>query len=216
MENGDEDKSKVVSVDNNIFYNGRIDHAGSSEFQKHLYKYIEKCSNKNNTINDNIDNTIKDNKYDKNETQKEDVKCGPLNIHITSGGGSVASGLAMMNAVEDANNNGIETISWSKGFVGSASTYVAFACKKRFSFENTVFLLHPPSKSGVSGQTLDIETSAENLRTTHDNIMNVYQKYTTKPSMINSIQDNFENNKYSLSKTMLKFGLVDDIIKKNY
>lgn len=205
--NGDEDKSKVISVDNNVFYNGRIDHVGSSEFQKHLYKYIEKCGNKNNLEIDNENN--------ENNKNKED-KCKPLNIHVTSGGGSVASGLAMMNAIEDVNNNGIETISWSKGFVGSASTYVVFACKKRFSFENTVFLLHPPSKSGISGQTSDIETSAENLRITHDNIMNVYEKYTTKPLMINSIKDNFENNKYSLSKTILDFGLIDDIIKKNY
>lgn len=186
-----EDKSKVINVENNIFYNGKIDHPGSSEFQKYIYQYITKC---------------------KDKKEKENKDCDPLNIHITSGGGSVASGLAMMNAVEDANNNGIKTISWSKGFVGSASTYVAFACKKRFSFENTVFLLHPPSKSGISGQTNDIETSAENLRTTHDNIMNVYQKYTTKPFMINLIQNNFENNKYSLSKTMLNFGLIDDII----
>ena len=145
-------KAKVGRVDNNIIYTGPIDTEGSHEFQKKMLEYISECGKKT----------------------KDDIPCDPLNIHITSGGGKVNDGIAMMNTINDANKT-IKTKCISKGFVGSAATYAAFECNERCAGKNTMFLLHPPSKSGVSGQTDDIQISAENLQKTHNNILNIYE-----------------------------------------
>ena len=190
MDNNEKSKTKVGKVGNNIIYTGPINTEGSYEFQNKILEYIDECKKKT----------------------KEDVPCDPLNIHITSGGGKVSDGIAMMNTITDANKN-IKTKCISKGFVGSAATYAAFECSERCAGKNTMFLLHPPSKSNVSGQTKELQLSAENLQKTHNNILNIYEKQTLNQNQNNldEIKLTFETNRYSSASDMLKFGLIDKI-----
>lgn len=202
----DSKRAKVTNVDNHIFYVGPINYDGASEFQKKVFEYVNKCTEK--CIKKDKENDKEDDK----SLEKNNEPCKPLNIHITSGGGNVASGISMMNAVEQANDK-IDTKCISQGFVGSAATYAAFACKERCAAANTLFLLHPPSKSGISGQTDDVQVSAENLKRTHNNILDIYQRKTRCPKKFKSIRKNFEDNRYSSAIDMLDFGLIDEIYK---
>ena len=81
----------------------------------------------------------------------------------------------MMDLVtEISNKHPTECI--SKGFVGSAATFPAFACRKRFASDLSVFLLHPPSKSGVHGQPKELQIHSDNLDIWHDVSLGAYKK----------------------------------------
>jgi ATP-dependent protease ClpP protease subunit len=190
--NNEKSKAKVGRVDNNIIYTGPIDTEGSHEFQKRMLEYISECKLK--------------------QQMPDAPPCEPLNIHITSGGGKVNDGIAMMNTIASAKET-IKTKCISKGFVGSAATYAAFECDERCAGKNTMFLLHPPSKSGVSGQTDDIQISAENLQKTHNNILDIYNTQSSQktPDNFNVIESIFKTNKYSSGLDMQKIGLIDKI-----
>lgn len=68
----------------------------------------------------------------------------------------------------------------SKGFVGSAATFPAFACKNRVASQHTLFLLHEPAKSGVAGQTKDLKISSGNLDMAHEQSLNIYYDLSRK------------------------------------
>lgn len=182
--------AKVGRIDNDVIYTGPISTDGSFEFQKKILEYINECKKKT----------------------AEDPPCDPLNIHITSGGGKVNDGIAMMNTITDAKKT-VKTKCISKGFVGSAATYAAFECDERCAGKNTMFLLHPPSKSGVSGQTEDIQISAENLQKTHNNILSIYENQSSQnnPDNFSIIKSIFKTNKYSSALDMQNIGLIDKI-----
>jgi ATP-dependent protease ClpP protease subunit len=153
---------------------------------------------------------------DSKKEKKED-KCKidinrPLSIHITSGGGRVAQGIAMMNTIEELNRE-IPTRCVSKGFVGSAATYSAFACKERLAGANTQFLLHPPSKSGVSGQTDDLIVTAENSKRTFQTILDIYYRKSRVADSTDAINATFKDNEYSSAKEIKALGLIDEILE---
>ena len=54
-----------------------------------------------------------------------------LRFHFTSAGGNLPAGISMLDMVEEANRMGYHTECHNKGFVGSAATFPAFACKQR-------------------------------------------------------------------------------------
>ena len=195
-------KTYVSKVDNNIFYYGSITYEGANQFQKLIYKYMNDC--KNNS----------DDKDNSKDNGKKDI-CDELNIHITSRGGNVSSGIAMMNTIEEVNNDkdiDIRTKCIAKGFVGSAATYSMFSCHERFARANTLFQLHPPSKSHISGQTEDLQTIAENITMTHNNILNIYYRKTNNRTVDNytNIENVYKNNKYSDTYEIYKLGLIDN------
>jgi ATP-dependent protease ClpP protease subunit len=201
--NGSSDNVYVSKVDNNIFYSGSITHEGANEFQNLVYRYMSKCK-------------YGDKKHKSDKKKNKDI-CKELNIHITSGGGGVSSGIAIMNTIEEVNNfkindKNIHTRCIGKGFVGSAATYGLFSCKERTASANTTFLLHPPSKSCVSGQTEDLQTSANNITLTHNNILDIYNKKSNKQNIEDDIREIYENNKYSKADDILNLGLIDKVL----
>eukprot|EP00396_MALV-II-16_sp_LP-1_P000123 gene123-116_t len=90
----------------------------------------------------------------------------------TSGGASDGAGERNAQKNESVNNGKepitLDTECLSKGFVASAATYPAFACKKRIGSRHTYFLLHPPTKSGCGGQTDDLQLAVDNLQLVKD------------------------------------------------
>lgn len=214
--------AKVSSTGNHIIYSGDITHSGANEFQKKILECIDKYleSQKKITVTQTAKNPATKTTTTKTVTRttvKKDMKSTydpmrPLNIHITSPGGLVSAGLAMMQVIEHANRH-IDTVCYAKGLVGSAATLPAFACKKRYSSSSTIFLLHPPSGSGIEGQTEDIKVSSDNIRLVHNIIMNIYRKHSTKPRQHSMIKRTFEDNRYSDAHTMIKCGLIDTIVE---
>ncbi|CAD7968170.1 unnamed protein product [Amoebophrya sp. A25] len=136
----------------------------------------------------------------------------PLRFHFSSQGGDLAAGFAMMDTIReiDASGHGTECI--SKGFVGSAATFPAFACKKRIASSSCLFLLHPPSKSGVHGQTEEMRIHADNLDLYHKTSVAAYTKLTSIPSALTRIVQTFANNRYSTADEMTSMGLLDQVI----
>ena len=184
--NDSSSKTKVLRSNNNLIYSGRIDKSGAAEFQKKAFDIL---------------NDIKE---DEKDNSKE------INFHFTSGGGDIASGISIMNTIEELNKK-ITTNCYCKGFVGSAATYGAFSCKNKYSFDNTLFLLHPPSTT-ISGQTEDLRISTNNIELWHNNILDIYFKKCDNKCN-SEVKKIFKDNKYSTSDEILKMGLIDKILK---
>ena len=187
--NDSSSKTKVLRSNNNLIYSGKIDKSGAAEFQKKAYDIL-------NDFND------------KEEDKKGNIS-KEINFHFTSGGGDIASGISIMNTIEELNKK-IDTNCYCKGFVGSAATYGAFSCKNIYSFENTLFLLHPPSTT-ISGQTEDLKISTNNIELWHNNILDIYFKKCNNKCN-EEIKKIFTDNKYSTSKEIFKIGLIDKIL----
>ena len=202
------DKTEVKLVGNNLIYSGSINNEGATAFQEKAYTFLDKFR-KCMEISNNGAEVGSD--ADKKEKCTIDTS-KPLSIHITSGGGKVAQGIAMMNTVEEISQE-IPTRCISKGFVGSAATYAAFSCTERCAGANTQFLLHPPSKSGVSGQTDDLIVTAENSQRTYDNILNIYHRKSRVDGSMPGINKVFKDNGYSSAHDMKRFGLIDRILE---
>jgi len=212
--------SEVKLVGNNLIYSGQINNEGAMLFQEKAYTFLDqykKCLEINRNVNDDANSSVNSgmNSRSDNKTKKETCNIDinqPLSVHITSGGGKVAQGIAMMNTIEELNQQ-IPTKCISKGFVGSAATYVAFSCNERCSGSNTQFLLHPPSKSGVSGQTSDLIMTAENSKRTYDNILNIYYRKSKIDTSAWEINKVFNDNSYSSAEDMKRMGLIDKILE---
>lgn len=205
-------EAEVKLVGNDLIYSGKINNEGATLFQEKAYTFLKqfrKCMEINNGNSSEIlTNSKKGKKEDK---CKIDIN-RPLSIHITSGGGRVAQGIAMMNTIEELNRE-IPTRCVSKGFVGSAATYSAFACKERLAGANTQFLLHPPSKYGVSGQTDDLIVTAENSKRTFQTILDIYYRKSRVEDSTDAINATFKDNEYSSAKEIKALGLIDEILE---
>jgi len=160
-----------------------------------------------------------------------------LRFHFTSAGGNLPAGVAMMDMVEEAGRMGYHTECFSKGFVGSAATFPAFACKQRFATDHALFLLHPPAKSNVHGQTEELQIHSQNLDMWHSTSNMIYQRlkrfpfpkrgvnesdesYTKKVEQVahdkenagHRIETSFSNNRYDTAKNVIGMGLIDHIL----
>ena len=145
-----------------------------------------------------------------------------LRFHFTSAGGNLPAGITMMDMVEEAGRLGYETECYSKGFVGSACTFPAFSCKQRFSAPHCLFLLHPPAKSGVQGQTEEMKIHSENLDLWHTTSEGIYQrlkKFTRgeseehKQRSAKEIVQTFSNNRYNSAQDIVRMGLIDHLLQ---
>lgn len=114
-------------------------------------------------------------KFSQSGAQKKDAISAPslVTFHFNSGGGDLAAGMQMMDAVHETSKY-FPTRCVSEGFVGSAATYPALACHERITGRHTLFLLHAPSKSGLSGQPTELHTYADNLDMWHAASTGVY------------------------------------------
>ncbi|CAD7929641.1 unnamed protein product [Amoebophrya sp. A120] len=140
-----------------------------------------------------------------------DKKSADLRFHFSSDGGSLAAGFAMMDTIKEARSQGHLTECISKGFVGSAATFPAFACEKRFASEHCLFLLHPPSRAGVQGQTEDLKIHADNLDLWHGTALKAYNMLSTVKSAFPRIKSMFQDNRYSTAADMQQCGFLDDV-----
>lgn len=74
----------------------------------------------------------------------------PVMLYINSPGGSVRSGIAMISAIEELQDNGVVVLAQIEGSCCSMAIPISVACDKRFAHSLTTFMIH-----GASGGTYD-------------------------------------------------------------
>ncbi len=136
---------------------------------------------------------------------KADIK-----IYISSGGGSISSGMALYDCFQIVPND-IETI--CIGMCASmASVLLAGGTKgKRKILPHSTVMIHQPLMNGLSGQATDIAIHVEQLLN-WKKIMNGILADRTGQAL-ERIEKDVERDYYMTAEMAVKYGICDEIIK---
>ncbi|MEX2217688.1 MAG: ATP-dependent Clp protease proteolytic subunit [Phycisphaerales bacterium] len=142
-----------------------------------------------------------------NEDGKADI-----HLYINSPGGSVSSGLAMIDTM-----NYIQP-DVSTYIIGQAASMGSLlACSgakgKRYALPNSRNLLHQPLLSGImEGQATDIEIEAREMLRIRERLYQIYAQQSGQP--LEKIEADCDRNKWMDEKEMLEYGLIDRILTR--
>ncbi len=157
----------------------------------------------NGEINDNLSNLVISELLYLDSISKNDI-----DIYINSPGGSVTSGLAIMDTMNYIKSD-VRTI--VTGMAASmASIILANGTKgKRYSLKNSEIMIHQPL-GGTSGQATDIEIQAKRIINKKKILTSILADLTGKDRK--TIEKDTERDKYFSSQDALEYGLIDAII----
>ena len=133
-----------------------------------------------------------------------------ISLYINSPGGSVSSGLAIYDTMNFVKSD-VSTIC-----IGLAASMGAFLLSsgtkgKRYSLPNSEIMIHQPL-GGASGQATEIKIACEHILELKDKLNKILAKNTGKSLKI--IEKDTDRDNYMSSNDALKYGIIDEIIKK--
>ena len=142
-----------------------------------------------------------------NEDPKADI-----HMYVNSPGGSVSSGLAMIDTMKFVQCDVATYIIGQAASMGSVIS--ASGTKgKRFTLPNSRNLMHQPLLSGVmEGQATDIEIEAREMLRIRDRLYRIYADATGQT--VDRITRDCDRNKWLDDKEMVEYGLIDRVLTK--
>jgi len=142
-----------------------------------------------------------------NEDPKADI-----HMYVNSPGGSVSSGLAMIDTMKFVQCDVATYIIGQAASMGSVIS--ASGTKgKRFTLPNSRNLMHQPLLSGVmEGQATDIEIEAREMLRIRDRLYRIYADATGQT--VDRITRDCDRNKWLDENEMLEYGLVDKVLTR--
>ena len=134
-----------------------------------------------------------------------------ISIYINSPGGSITSGMSIYDTMNFIKSD-VRTIS-----LGMSASMAAFLLSsgtkgKRFALPNAEVMIHQPL-GGAQGQASDIKIAAERILKLKDKLNKILAKNTGQK--LEKIIDDTERDNFLSADEALKYGLIDEIIKKN-
>ena len=157
----------------------------------------------NGEINDNLSNLVISELLYLNSINHNDI-----DMYINSPGGSVTSGLAIIDTMNYIKSDVRTTVI---GMAASmASLILASGTKgKRSSLKNSEVMIHQPL-GNTSGQATDIEIQAKRIINKKKMLNKMLSSLTKQPLEV--IEKDTERDKYLSSKEALEYGIIDEII----
>lgn len=157
----------------------------------------------NGEINDSLSNLVISELLYLNSINHNDI-----DMYINSPGGSVTSGLAIIDTMNYIKSNVRTTV---VGMAASmASLILASGTKgKRYSLKNSEVMIHQPL-GNTSGQATDIEIQAKRIVNKKKMLNKMLSSLTKQP--LDKIENDTERDKYLSSKEALEYGIIDEII----
>mgnify|MGYP004547177049 CR=1 FL=1 len=157
----------------------------------------------NGEINDNLSNLVISELLYLDSLSKNDI-----DIYINSPGGSVTSGLAIIDTMNFIKSD-VRTI--VTGMAASmASIILASGTKgKRCSLKNSEVMIHQPL-GNTSGQATDIIIQAKRIENKKKMLNKMLSLLTNQN--IKTIEKDTERDNFFTSEEALKYGLIDNII----
>jgi len=140
-----------------------------------------------------------------NEDPKADIS-----MYINSPGGSVTSGLAMLDTMQFIQP---DIATYIVGQAASMGSLLACAGTKgkRYALRNSRNLMHQPLIGGVmEGQATDLEIEAREMLRLRDRLYRVYSEQTGQT--IERIEADCDRNKWLDDAEMLEYGLIDQVL----
>ena len=157
----------------------------------------------NGEINDNLSNLVISELLYLDSLSRDDI-----DIYINSPGGSVTSGLAIIDTMNFIKSD-VRTI--VTGMAASmASIILASGTKgKRCSLKNSEVMIHQPL-GNTSGQATDIIIQAKRIENKKKMLNKMLSLLTNQN--IKTIEKDTERDNFFTSEEALKYGLIDNII----
>lgn len=134
----------------------------------------------------------------------------PIHMYISSPGGSVMAGLAILDTMELIH---APVYTYAMGMVASMAA-VLFACGEkghRYIMPNAEVMIHQPL-GGASGQASDIEIQANHILNLKKRLYKILAKATKQH--VKTIEKQSDRDNYFEALEAIKFGLADTILEK--
>lgn len=134
----------------------------------------------------------------------------PIHIYISSPGGSVMAGLAILDTMELIE---APVYTYAMGMVASMAS-VLFTCGEkghRYIFPNAEVMIHQPL-GGASGQASDIEIQANHILKLKNRLYKILSRATGKS--IKTIEKESDRDNYYEAAEAIEFGLADKLLEK--
>lgn len=130
-------------------------------------------------------------------------------IYINSVGGSITSGMAIYDTMQFISS---KVITIGLGLCASMAAFLLSSGDKRYVLPNTEVMIHQPL-GGAEGQATDIKIAAERIIKLKEKLNKILAHNTKQP--LEKINNDTERDNFLSAEDALKYGLVDDIIKRN-
>ena len=134
-----------------------------------------------------------------------------ISLYINSPGGSITAGMSIYDTMNYIKSD-VRTIA-----LGLSASMAAFLLSsgtkgKRCALPNAEVMIHQPL-GGAQGQATDIKIAAERIIKLKDKLNNILAKNTNQS--LKKITQDTERDNFLSAEEALKYGLIDEIIKKN-
>jgi len=133
----------------------------------------------------------------------------PIHIYISSPGGSVMAGLAILDTMQLIQ---APVHTYAMGMVASMAA-VLFTCGEpghRYIMPNAEIMIHQPL-GGTSGQASDIEIQANHILKLKKRLYKIISKATGKH--VKTIEKESDRDNYFEALDAIKFGLADTVLE---
>lgn len=134
----------------------------------------------------------------------------PIHMYISSPGGSVMAGLAILDTMNLIN---APVHTYAMGLVASMAA-VLFACGEkghRMMLPNAEIMIHQPL-GGYSGQASDIEIHTKHILNLKRRLYTILSEATGQS--VKTIEKESDRDNYMEATAAIKFGLADEILSK--
>ena len=132
-----------------------------------------------------------------------------ISFYINSPGGIVWSGLAVYDTMQYISSK-IMTICIGQAASAASLLLTAGENQMRFSLPNSRIMIHQPS-GGYQGQVTDLEIQTNEIIKTKKRLNQIYAKHTKKD--VKEVELIMERDKYFSPEEVIKFGLIDKVVK---
>jgi len=178
--------SFIEAVENNVYFYSEIE-------REKVLQLVKRIKELNNS-------------YGLTEKQLSLKEKIPINIYINSYGGSIFSGLSVVDEIINSSQP-IHTI--VDGCCASAATLFSVVGQKRLIKSHSYMLIHQLS-SCCWGKHQEFLDEMENQKKLMAMIKNIYLQYTKLPEK--KLSEILKHDLWFDAKTCMKYGLVDQII----
>lgn len=133
----------------------------------------------------------------------------PIHLHINSNGGSIFSGLSIVDTIRSCS---VPIHTYVEGSVASAATLLSISGQKgkRYMYKNSFMLVHQPYLEW-SGKREEFIDEIENQEKIFDTLKKLYMENCNFESD-EKLQDLLNRELWLDSDTCLEYGLIDKII----
>lgn len=140
----------------------------------------------------------------------DSINHNDISLYINSPGGVITSGMAIYDTMNFIKSD-VSTIC-----LGMAASMAAFLLSsgtkgKRYILPNADVMIHQPL-GGAEGQATDIKIASDRIINLRERLNKILAKNTGKP--LSKIEKDTERDNYLNAENALKYGIVDEIIKK--